>query len=240
MIIKHKFGLILAIFVFSLLWLCGLVYFSPLPDQSVTGFPSSLDDIRVITGTLQEFRDDHFAYVILLFASAYLFKQSFAIPGSVLMNVLGGAVLGLPGGFALCSMLTAIGASICYCLAKIGGPAVAQEYFPTRFSNFKRKLDEEKHNLAYYLLFLRLFPVSPNWAINMACGALGIPLPIFFITALVGLMPYNYICVQAGAILSEIESLNDVYKTSTIIQLTGMALVALVPIIFRRRIMAKR
>eukprot|EP00094_Tigriopus_californicus_P001659 TCALIF_01605-PA protein Name:"Similar to Tmem41a Transmembrane protein 41A (Mus musculus)" AED:0.02 eAED:0.02 QI:0/-1/0/1/-1/1/1/0/240 len=240
MIIKHKLGLLLAIFFVSLLWLCALVYFSPLPAETISRFPSTLDEIRATANTLQEFRDDHFGYVILLFASAYLFKQSFAIPGSVLMNVLGGAVLGLSRGFALCSLLTAIGASICYCLARIGGPAVAQEYFPMRFSNFKQRLAQEKHNLAYYLLFLRLFPVSPNWAINMACGALAIPLPIFFVTALVGLMPYNYICVHAGAIITEIESMNDVYKTSTLIQLTAVSVVALLPIMLRRRFMAKR
>ena len=39
--------------------------------------------------------------------------------------------------------------------------------------------------IPYFLLFLRLFPASPNWAINMCCGVLNVPIHIFFITALV-------------------------------------------------------
>jgi len=44
------------------------------------------------------FKDSHRGYVIILFVSAYLFKQTFAIPGSVFLNALAGAVFGLETG----------------------------------------------------------------------------------------------------------------------------------------------
>ena len=50
-----------------------------------------------------------------------------------------------------------------------------------------------------------------------------------------GLMPYNYICVQTGSLLSEISSVKDVMTTTTMLKLATMAVVALVPgIIFRK------
>ena len=48
----------------------------------------------------------------------------------------------------------------------------------------------------------------------MASGVLGVPIHLFFISVLVGLMPYNYLCVTSGAILSEINDLGDIVSWS--------------------------
>ena len=96
-------------------------------------FPSSLEDIRLLASTLGSYKQLHPNYVLLLFSSAYLFKQvslpvrsitsslllqTFAVPGSVFLNVLAGAIFGSSLGFLLCCFLTACGASLCYLLAR--------------------------------------------------------------------------------------------------------------------------
>ena len=95
-------------------------------------FPSSLEDIRSLAGVLGVYHQQHPRYVLLLFSSAYLFKQvrwcpslwlnallqTFAVPGSVFLNVLAGAIFGSYSGFMLCCLLTACGASLCYFLAR--------------------------------------------------------------------------------------------------------------------------
>ncbi len=49
-------------------------------------------------------------------------------------------------------------------------------------------------------------------------------------------MPYNFICVQTGGLLSQLKSLDDIFNTSTIIKLVLIAIVALIPgILFRKR-----
>lgn len=48
-------------------------------------FPSDLEDLKSLANLLKQYRKDNFGYVILLFCSAYLYKQTFAIPGSVFM-----------------------------------------------------------------------------------------------------------------------------------------------------------
>ncbi|XP_071369329.1 transmembrane protein 41A-B-like, partial [Centroberyx affinis] len=45
-------------------------------------FPSDLDELRELAETLKFYKREHHGYVLLLFCSAYLYKQSFAIPGS--------------------------------------------------------------------------------------------------------------------------------------------------------------
>lgn len=45
-------------------------------------FPSDLDELKEMAELLQFYKTEHTGYVLLLFCSAYLYKQTFAIPGS--------------------------------------------------------------------------------------------------------------------------------------------------------------
>ena len=36
-------------------------------------------------------------------------------------------------------------------------------WFPEKLESFKLRLEENKAELPFFLLFLRLFPMSPNW-----------------------------------------------------------------------------
>ena len=128
-----------------------------------------------------------------------------------------------------------MGASFCFLLARTCGRTLALKYFPHRVAAFEKKLEENNYRLPSFLLFLRLFPMSPNWAINMSCGVLGVPLLTFFFTVFIGLMPYNYVCVQTGVLLSQLTSMSDIFTWSTLLQLTCIACVALVPGIVQGR-----
>lgn len=236
-----RLGALLLIFVssFSVLyilasWTTEVAASDYQADQKFTfKFPSSLDELQEYASLLTSMQKNHSFLVLFLFGSAYLFKQTFAIPGSVFLNLLAGAIFGLPIGFSLTCILTASGATCCFWLARFAGKEFATKYFPTRMAGFKKQLDENSHRLPYFLLFLRLFPCSPNWAINMCSGVLDVPVKTFWWTVLVGLMPYNYICVQTGAILSTLRSINDILTWTTGLQLSGIALVALLPGIIR-------
>lgn len=51
----------------------------------------------------------------------------------------------------------------------------------------------------------------------------------FFSLVLPGLTPYNFICVQTGAILSQITSLDAIFSWDTLLKLLAMAVAALIP-----------
>lgn len=53
--------------------------------QDSLHFPTSLQELKEIANLLSQFQVHHPGYVMLLFASAYLYKQTFAIPGSVFL-----------------------------------------------------------------------------------------------------------------------------------------------------------
>ena len=48
------------------------------------------------------------------------------------------------------------------------------------------QVEENLDGLFFFLLFLRLFPMSPNWFLNMTSPIIGIPLFQFFLSVLIG------------------------------------------------------
>ncbi|KAF9354197.1 Transmembrane protein 41A [Mortierella sp. AD094] len=72
--------------------------------------------------------------------------------------------------------------------------------------------ESEGTSLFMQLLLIRLFPLTPYWFINLASPLVGVPVIPFMTSMFLGCMPYNYICAQAGAILSEIHELRDIYR----------------------------
>jgi len=48
-------------------------------------FPSSVAELRTVAGILSCYTRTHQLYVLVLFCCAYVYKQTFAIPGSVFL-----------------------------------------------------------------------------------------------------------------------------------------------------------
>ncbi|XP_072541068.1 transmembrane protein 41A-A isoform X2 [Salminus brasiliensis] len=166
-------------------------------------FPSDLEELREQAALLRLYQKEHSGYVLLLFCSAYIYKQAFAIPGSSLLNVLAGALFGPWLGLLLACVLTTV--------------------------------EENRSSLFFFLLFLRFFPMSPNWFLNMSSPIVNIPVTLFFLSVFIGLMPYNLVCVQTGSVLSELSSLDALFSWSILLKLLLAAGAALLPAAVIRR-----
>ncbi|XP_075215512.1 transmembrane protein 41A-like [Lycorma delicatula] len=229
---------VIPIVVLSTAWLYILTSFTPKITENVDTslkFPSTFSELKNISNLLKLYYKENWLFVILLFSSAYMYKQAFIIPGSVFMNVLGGALFGVVIGFPLCCFLTAIGASCCFIMSKKFGRDTLQYYFPNQIEYLRCKVQENSDQLVYFLLFLRLFPMTPNWLINLLSPIIGVPLHLFFFTVFIGLMPYNFLCVQAGGMLASLTSLDEVFSIKTFLKLACMAVIALGPSFILKR-----
>jgi uncharacterized membrane protein YdjX (TVP38/TMEM64 family) len=52
---------------------------------------------------------------------------------------------------------------------------------------FKKAIDENHDNLFFFMLFLRISPLLPNWLINLASPVVGVPFKQFFFATLIGI-----------------------------------------------------
>ncbi|XP_029386025.1 transmembrane protein 41A-A [Echeneis naucrates] len=203
-------------------------------------FPSDLEELRELAELLQFYKTEHTGYVLLLFCSAYLYKQSFAIPGSSFLNILAGAIFGPYHGLLLACVLTTVGSTMCYLLSQAFGKRYIVNLFPDKVSKLQRKVEENQDCLFFFLLFLRFFPMTPNWFLNMSAPIVNIPITFFFCSVFIGLLPYNFICVQTGVMLSEVSSLDDLFSWERLLQLLAIACMALMPGALIRRYSQRR
>uniref|UniRef100_H2Z2V4 VTT domain-containing protein n=1 Tax=Ciona savignyi TaxID=51511 RepID=H2Z2V4_CIOSA len=201
----------------------------------VVHFPQNFEDLKSLSSMLRTYQEEHFQLVMIMFVSAYVYKQTFAIPGSVFMNILGGALLGTWVSFPIVCFLSATGASCCYLLSKHFGSSLVVWKFPTQVYSLRSRVKANEDRLFFFLLSARLFPMTPNWLLNITSPIIGVPIHLFFFSVAVGLMPYNFICVQTGSILASVKSLDDVFSLSTFMGMLLVAMVALLPGILVRK-----
>lgn len=148
---------------------------------------------------LLKYRELNSGAVLAVFMCAYIFMQAFAIPGSVIFSLLSGPLFGPLSGYVLVCISTTVGAIACYCVSNCFMRRLLAARFPARVAFLEQKVKENADNVFYFMLSLRMSPLLPNWFVNAASPVAGVSLREFSLATLVGLMPINFLHVQAGA-----------------------------------------
>eukprot|EP00164_Ancoracysta_twista_P001116 GFYU01001464.1.p1 GENE.GFYU01001464.1~~GFYU01001464.1.p1 ORF type:complete len:221 (-),score=36.41 GFYU01001464.1:525-1187(-) len=204
--------------------------------------PTTLEELKHQQAEFVAYNEQYPIHVLLGFSVLYLFKQSFSIPGSVFLNLFAGAVFGFWQGFPMAVILTTCGASGSFLMGRFVGGPIIRKFAAERLDSFAQKIDEQRRHggLFNYLVFLRLFPFTPNWFLNFASPIVGVPYHYFAASVFIGLIPYNLICVKAGVTLNELQSASDPFDTSAIATLFGLAFLSLVPVILSKTVLKSK
>lgn len=67
--------------------------------------------------------------------------QAFAIPGSVMLSVLGGALFGLWVGIVVVLLAASIGSTFCYLISYYLGHPIVEKYLTERIAKLKKKVE---------------------------------------------------------------------------------------------------
>ena len=125
-------------------------------------------------------------------------------------------------------VVASFGASGCYLLSSSFARYFVFKLFPKRVLQFKHSIEQNKDNLFFYLLFLRITPLLPNWLINLSSPVVGVPYYYFFLATLFGLMPANIMHVNMGAEIATMKQIGFDFKI--ILFLLFLGFFALIPI----------
>ncbi|MFH4978348.1 hypothetical protein AB6A40_005057 [Gnathostoma spinigerum] len=191
-------------------------------------FPRNLEQLQMVAEYFVKHREQHFTYLLTLFSMLYLYKQTFAIPGSFLMNILAGALFGPWQAFLLVCPLSMIGASLCYLLSKCVAKPLVDRFFSKQVSVLRNAVKENNARLFYFLISARVFPLTPHWLLNICSPFVHIPILKFAASVLFGVAPYNFLCVQAGGVLGKINSISQIFDWSTLLKLIFVSLIIFV------------
>ena len=142
-----------------------------------------------------------------LYFVAYVAVASLSLPGAAILTLAGGGVLGFGWGLLLVSFASSIGATVSFLVARYVLRDVVHARFGARLADIDRGMERDG---ALYLFSLRLIPVVPFFAINLAMGLTTLRTWTFYWVSQLGMLAGTAVYVNAGTQLASISSLRDV------------------------------
>ena len=166
----------------------------------------------------------------------YTAVVAFSLPIASLLTLAAGALFGWPS-IGLIVVAATAGASLLFIAAR----GLFRDVLRARAGPFFAKLEAGFTKNAFsYLLFLRLMPVAPFWAVNILPAFSGMRLAQFIGATAIGIIPGTSVYVAVGRgfdhLLARGETPNlAVLNTPHIwLPLAGLALLALLPTLYRQ------
>ncbi len=178
----------------------------------------------------------------IAFLAVYAAAVAISLPGGVFLTLSGGLLFGALWGTVLSVIGATIGAVLLFLATRHAlAPLLARKAGPVLD---KVRPGLERDGLSY-LLVLRLVPLFPFWLVNLAPALVGMPLGPYALGTFLGIIPATAVFAGIGAGLGEIlaaggrPDLGVILSPGVLLPLLGLALLSLVPVIWRR-IVARR
>lgn len=197
----------------------------------------SLDSLRDNRQLLQDFVAGHRIGAALAYVAAYAAVVALSLPGATIMTLAGGFLFGWAMGGTLAVLAATLGAALLFLIAR----STVGDALRNRAGPFLRRMEDGfRTNAFHYLLFLRLVPAFPFWAVNLAPALLGMPLVPFVTATAIGVIPGTFVFAAFGAGLGNIFDaggeirLAEVLSPTLIAALVGLGLLALLPVAVRK------
>ncbi|MCU0983941.1 MAG: VTT domain-containing protein [Acetobacteraceae bacterium] len=198
----------------------------------------SLDTLARHRETLTAFVAGNWALAALAYLGIYITAVAFSVPGAVFITLSGGFLFGAVAATALTVLGATIGATAVFLLAR----TLFGEDALSRLGPRAEALAEAiRRNAASYLLVLRLVPLFPFFLVNLVPAFVGVKLPVYVATTLVGILPATAVFSLAGAGLGEVLALGGEFNVGSVLTpqilgaLIGLALLSLAAIPLKAR-----
>jgi len=136
------------------------------------------------------------------FFAIYVTVTALSVPGAGVLTLVAGALFGVLWGTVIVSFAASIGATLAFLTSRF----LLREWVQARLGErFRAINDGIRKDGLFYLLALRLAPVIPFFAINLAMGLTAMPARTFYWVSQVGMLPGTLLYVYAGTQLGRFE-----------------------------------
>jgi len=197
----------------------------------------TLEALKDHRALLLVFVESHALLAAIGFVLAYAAVVALSLPGATIMTLAGGFLFGVPLGATLTVIGATVGATLLFVIARSAfGDLLRQRAGP-----FLARMAEGFRKDAFsYLLFLRLVPAFPFWAVNLVPALLDMRLAPYVAATALGIIPGTTVYTAFGASLGQVFDagddvrLKDVFSPTLIAALVGLGLLSLLPVALRR------
>lgn len=207
----------------------GFVSFFAFDLHSYVTFDTLKQNRQWLMGQVDENR----LVTTLAFIAIYAAIAGFSLPGAAVTSITGGFLFGLWFG----TVWNVIGATTGATLLFLAARTVFADILHAKAGPWLKKVETQfQENAFSYLLFLRLVPVFPFFAVNLVPAFLGVSLRTFVVTTFVGIIPGGFVYTSFGAGLGAIFDRGDAFSASQavtpeiVVGLVGLSVLSLLPI----------
>lgn len=190
---------------------------------------------------LKAYVGDNFFTASVIYFVVYTAAVAFAFPAASLLTILGGFLFGWIWGGLLTAVAATIGATVLFLAAKTALGDLLKRKAGAAVS---RAADNFQEDAFGYLLVLRLAPIFPFFAVNIAPAFFNVSLRTYVLATLIGILPgtfaYAYLgegldsVIVSAAAAGETLSLADIVTPKLTIAFFALAVIAAIPLAVKK------
>ncbi|MBM3569290.1 MAG: TVP38/TMEM64 family protein [Alphaproteobacteria bacterium] len=171
------------------------------------------------------------------YVGIYAAAVACSVPGAAVLSIAGGLMFGAAWG----TLWAVIGATIGATAVFLAARSALAEPLRARAGPWLARMESGfRANAFSYLLVLRLVPLFPFFIVNLVPALLGVPLGTYVLATAIGIVPGGFVYVSVGAGLGSVFESGDEFSPGAVLTpevmlaLIGLAVLALVPVAYRR------
>jgi uncharacterized membrane protein YdjX (TVP38/TMEM64 family) len=179
----------------------------------------------------------HPALAPLTFMILYAAVIALSVPGGAVLTIAGGFLFGVVAGSLYVVVAATLGATIVFLTAKTALGDLLRAKAGPRVRRMEEGFREDAFS---YLLVLRLIPIFPFWLVNIVPAFLGVGVGTYVSGTFLGIIPGSLVFASVGNGLGavfdagETPDLGIIFEPAIIVPIIGLALLALLPIAYRK------
>ena len=192
------------------------------------GAAFDLESLRSVRLSMAHWVRESPELAALGFIAAYLLVAVLALPGALILTLLGGALFGLAAGVLLVAFASSLGALLSFAVVRwIAGRAL-RDRLAVRLAPIARGIAQDG---AYYLFTLRVVPVFPFFLVNVLVALTPIRAWTFYWVSLFGMLPATLVYVNAGHQLASLTSVTGLLSPGL---MSALLLLGVFPLLARK------
>jgi uncharacterized membrane protein YdjX (TVP38/TMEM64 family) len=186
---------------------------------------------------LTSFAAENGLLAALVYVVIYVATVTMSLPGGAVLTIAGGFLFGTVLGSLLVVLAATAGATLLFLIARtaLGEPLRAKA------GPFLKRMEAGFHENAFsYLLALRLIPLFPLFIVSLVPAFLGVRLRTYVLATFVGIIPGTLVLATVGAGLGGVLDRSEQFSPASVLTpeillaLIGLAVLALLPVAFRK------
>lgn len=216
-----------------LVLVAGLVAFFALGLHRYISFEVLRDNREALLNWVQQ----NGLLAALVYMAIYAVAVAFSLPGGLVLSITGGFLFGTIFGSLYIVIGATVGATALFIIAK----SALGDFLRAKAGPWLQKMEEGfRENALSYLLVLRLVPLFPFFVVNLVPAFLGVPLTTYVIGTFFGIIPGVFVFASVGAGLGSIFDKGESFSAAGIltpqimIALIGLAVLALIPVVYKK------